>query len=374
MMWRPPAGALLGLCPLNRNRRLAAPVPLRKDRNGRAFIIWRFRLGHNGRTGACRVFPGGNEGLRRRLSWRRGVRGRCGQRPNQPRGSAAPVQARSGAWDRKPPPWSDVNEPPIVHVTSAPIFKKTEYLSRGTAPRNLRPGQASERATERITGCESRDLSELKSGAGRDSSACLGAPTSTAGLGTLLLASAIGREEQGRPSAMGSAVEDNALITRSSTAAPGASSTEGGPLNQQACQARRGQIKLVQYGTVRAGASKPALNSGDSDQLQRGNTGKGFALRCARTRLALEHAKLCLGASVWTIPAAYRKVVGGHRRHRDRDMDEMLPAAAEKQLVRWANDLRADGVPMAGLMLKLQARDLYTATGLPRGAFTASWS
>ncbi|EGZ27919.1 hypothetical protein PHYSODRAFT_412585, partial [Phytophthora sojae] len=51
-----------------------------------------------------------------------------------------------------------------------------------------------------------------------------------------------------------------------------------------------------------------------------------------------------------------------------------LPTVAEEQLMRWVTDLRADSVPVTGLMLKLQARDRYAATGLPCGAFTASCS
>ncbi|KAJ8538896.1 hypothetical protein ON010_g12976 [Phytophthora cinnamomi] len=54
--------------------------------------------------------------------------------------------------------------------------------------------------------------------------------------------------------------------------------------------------------------------------------------------------------------------LGGHHRHRAGGMSATLPAAAEEQRVRWVNDLRADGVPVTGLMLKLQARNLYATT------------
>ncbi|KAE8978289.1 hypothetical protein PR003_g25263 [Phytophthora rubi] len=43
----------------------------------------------------------------------------------------------------------------------------------------------------------------------------------------------------------------------------------------------------------------------------------------------------------------------------------------EEQLVRWVNELRADGVPVTSLMLKLQ--EIYQARPRPR-VFRASWS
>ncbi|KAG2928750.1 hypothetical protein JG687_00001227 [Phytophthora cactorum] len=60
--------------------------------------------------------------------------------------------------------------------------------------------------------------------------------------------------------------------------------------------------------------------------------------------------------------------LGGHQRSRSRGAGVTLPAAVEEQLVRWVSDLRADGVPVTGMMLSLQAREFYKTTGLPRGA------
>ncbi|KAG1692186.1 hypothetical protein DVH05_025616 [Phytophthora capsici] len=71
------------------------------------------------------------------------------------------------------------------------------------------------------------------------------------------------------------------------------------------------------------------------------------------------------------------KCAGGSRLHcrdRSRGMGATLPAAAEEQLVQWINCLRADGVPVTSLMLKLQALEVYGGCNLPHGAFTATWS
>ncbi|KAE9038231.1 hypothetical protein PR003_g4075 [Phytophthora rubi] len=86
--------------------------------------------------------------------------------------------------------------------------------------------------------------------------------------------------------------------------------------------------------------------------------------------------RLCYSwkASRELIEAKCAAGLGRHRRHRSHGMGATLPTAAEEHLVRWVNHLRADGVPVTRLMLKLQSRDLYAATGLPRGAFTASRS
>ncbi|KAE9030143.1 hypothetical protein PR003_g8457 [Phytophthora rubi] len=63
-----------------------------------------------------------------------------------------------------------------------------------------------------------------------------------------------------------------------------------------------------------------------------------------------------------------------HCRDRSRGMGATLPPAAEEQLVEWINSLRADGVPVTALMLKLQALEVYHGYQLPHGAFTATWS
>jgi hypothetical protein len=63
-----------------------------------------------------------------------------------------------------------------------------------------------------------------------------------------------------------------------------------------------------------------------------------------------------------------------HCRDRSRGMGATLPPAAEEQLVEWINSLRADGVPVTALMLKLQALEVYRGYQLPHGAFTATWS
>ncbi|KAE8973678.1 hypothetical protein PR003_g21820 [Phytophthora rubi] len=86
MMWRPPAGALLGLCALNRNRRLVLARASSAEQKRPSFQIWRFRLDDNGPRGLSSL-SWGNEALRRRLLRRCSVRGRRGQRPNQPRQS-----------------------------------------------------------------------------------------------------------------------------------------------------------------------------------------------------------------------------------------------------------------------------------------------
>ncbi|KAL4139744.1 hypothetical protein PRNP1_015635 [Phytophthora ramorum] len=64
---------------------------------------------------------------------------------------------------------------------------------------------------------------------------------------------------------------------------------------------------------------------------------------------------------------------GAHFRQRGRSlgMGSTLFIQAEDQLVRWINELRTDGVPVTGMMLKLQAQELYQGSrGLPgrRGA------
>ncbi|KAE8877542.1 hypothetical protein PF010_g6876 [Phytophthora fragariae] len=63
-----------------------------------------------------------------------------------------------------------------------------------------------------------------------------------------------------------------------------------------------------------------------------------------------------------------------HCRDRSRGMWTTLPPAAEEQLVEWINSLRADGVPMTALILKLQALEVYRGYQLPHGAFLATWS
>ncbi|KAE8881029.1 hypothetical protein PF006_g21796 [Phytophthora fragariae] len=63
-----------------------------------------------------------------------------------------------------------------------------------------------------------------------------------------------------------------------------------------------------------------------------------------------------------------------HRRGRSYGIGSTLSIQAEEQLVRWINELRADGVPVTGLMLKLQAQEMYQGSGGRPGAFKASWS
>ncbi|KAE9000428.1 hypothetical protein PR001_g18786 [Phytophthora rubi] len=63
-----------------------------------------------------------------------------------------------------------------------------------------------------------------------------------------------------------------------------------------------------------------------------------------------------------------------HRRGRSYGIGSTLSIQAEEQLVRWINELRADGVPVTGLMLKLQAQEMYQGSGGRSGAFKASWS
>jgi hypothetical protein len=70
------------------------------------------------------------------------------------------------------------------------------------------------------------------------------------------------------------------------------------------------------------------------------------------------------------------KCAGGARQHcrdRSRGIGTTLTLTAEEQLVRWVNDLRADGVPVTALMLKLQSQELVLAQGT-RGFFAASWT
>lgn len=63
-----------------------------------------------------------------------------------------------------------------------------------------------------------------------------------------------------------------------------------------------------------------------------------------------------------------------HSRHRCLGAGSTLSAQTEEQLVHWVNELRADGVPVTALMLKLQAQELYWGSGGAFGAFTASWA
>ncbi|POM75924.1 hypothetical protein PHPALM_6902, partial [Phytophthora palmivora] len=62
-----------------------------------------------------------------------------------------------------------------------------------------------------------------------------------------------------------------------------------------------------------------------------------------------------------------------HQRDRRLGMSKTLSEQAEEQLVRWINSLRADGVQVTAMMLKLQAQEVYRCGSRP-GAFTASWS
>ncbi|KAG6619867.1 NPP1 protein [Phytophthora cinnamomi] len=63
-----------------------------------------------------------------------------------------------------------------------------------------------------------------------------------------------------------------------------------------------------------------------------------------------------------------------HCRDRSRGMGATLPPTAEEQLVEWINSLRADGVPVTALMLKLQALEVFRGCQLTHGAFAATWS
>ncbi|KAE9001474.1 hypothetical protein PF005_g14748 [Phytophthora fragariae] len=63
-----------------------------------------------------------------------------------------------------------------------------------------------------------------------------------------------------------------------------------------------------------------------------------------------------------------------HCRDRNRSTGTTLPPATEERLVEWINSLRADGVPVTVLMLKLQALEVYRGYQLPHGAFSATWS
>ncbi|KAG6617103.1 NPP1 protein [Phytophthora cinnamomi] len=63
-----------------------------------------------------------------------------------------------------------------------------------------------------------------------------------------------------------------------------------------------------------------------------------------------------------------------HCRDRSRGMGATLPPTAEEQLVEWINSLRADGVPVTALMLKLQALEFFRECQLTHGAFAATWS
>ncbi|KAG2944229.1 hypothetical protein PC129_g16292 [Phytophthora cactorum] len=70
------------------------------------------------------------------------------------------------------------------------------------------------------------------------------------------------------------------------------------------------------------------------------------------------------------------KVAGGsryHQRCRTLGMGATLPVELEEQLVRWINELRADGVPVTSMMPK-QAQELYRTSGPCIGLFKASWS
>ncbi|KAE8874903.1 hypothetical protein PF003_g40932 [Phytophthora fragariae] len=60
-----------------------------------------------------------------------------------------------------------------------------------------------------------------------------------------------------------------------------------------------------------------------------------------------------------------------HRRTRSFGASSTMSKLEEEQLVRWVNELRADGVPVTSLMLKLQ--EIYQARPRPR-VFRASWS
>ncbi|EEY66938.1 uncharacterized protein PITG_17820 [Phytophthora infestans T30-4] len=68
-------------------------------------------------------------------------------------------------------------------------------------------------------------------------------------------------------------------------------------------------------------------------------------------------------------------VAGGsryHQRNRTLGMGATLSTEVEKQLVGWINELRADGVPVTSMMLKLQAQELYRTSGPRNGPFKAS--
>jgi hypothetical protein len=62
----------------------------------------------------------------------------------------------------------------------------------------------------------------------------------------------------------------------------------------------------------------------------------------------------------------------GRMRHRNMGMATSLSFAAERELVRWINSLRSDGVPVSAKMLALQALDVAEPDGIPVGLFMAS--
>jgi hypothetical protein len=55
-----------------------------------------------------------------------------------------------------------------------------------------------------------------------------------------------------------------------------------------------------------------------------------------------------------------------HRRARSFGASSTMSELEEEQLVCWLNDLRADGVPVTSLMLKLQDQEIYQARPRPR--------
>jgi hypothetical protein len=63
-----------------------------------------------------------------------------------------------------------------------------------------------------------------------------------------------------------------------------------------------------------------------------------------------------------------------HQRDRRMGLSATLSEQAEEQLVRWINSLRADGVPVTALMLKLQAQEAHRCSVSHPAPFAASWS
>ncbi|GMF20708.1 unnamed protein product [Phytophthora lilii] len=55
-------------------------------------------------------------------------------------------------------------------------------------------------------------------------------------------------------------------------------------------------------------------------------------------------------------------------------LSEQAEEQAEEQAVRWINSLRADGVAVAALMLKVQAQEVYKCSSPCSAAFAVSWS
>ncbi|KAG3109768.1 hypothetical protein PI124_g8715 [Phytophthora idaei] len=53
-------------------------------------------------------------------------------------------------------------------------------------------------------------------------------------------------------------------------------------------------------------------------------------------------------------------------------MSATLSVEVEEQFLRWMNELRADGVPVTSVMLKLQDQELYRTSGPCVGFFKAS--